>query len=86
VVDIPPSLDKDIWGSTRGTAIEPKFLKSGLSSHVLLAACGAQETAKENLSGTGGVFTTALLDTLVSVGADKVTYTDLIQRLPSLVE
>ncbi|KIM25361.1 hypothetical protein M408DRAFT_315703, partial [Serendipita vermifera MAFF 305830] len=86
VVDIPADLDKDIWGGTRGTAIEPKFLKSGLSSHVLLAACGAQETAKENLSGTGGVFTTALLNTLVSVGADKLTYTELIQRLPALIE
>ncbi|KIM25370.1 hypothetical protein M408DRAFT_26358 [Serendipita vermifera MAFF 305830] len=85
-INIPSDLDKDIWGGTRGTVIEPKFLKSGLSSHVLLAACGAQETAKENLSGTGGVFTTALLDTLVSVGVEKLTYTDLIQRLPSLVE
>ncbi|KIM25362.1 hypothetical protein M408DRAFT_26347 [Serendipita vermifera MAFF 305830] len=85
-IEIPPNLDSDIWGGQRGTTIEPKFLKSGLSSHVLLAACGSQETAKENLNRTGGVFTTALLDTLVSVGVDKLTYTELIQRLPTLLQ
>ncbi|KAG8853732.1 hypothetical protein FRB91_004404 [Serendipita sp. 411] len=84
VVDVPSKLDEHIWGGTRGMAIKPNFLNSGLGSHVLLAACGAKETAKENSARTRGVFTKALLDSLLTVGADKVTYTDLIQRLPSL--
>ncbi|KIM22184.1 hypothetical protein M408DRAFT_28909, partial [Serendipita vermifera MAFF 305830] len=85
-VDIPSDLDRYIWKGQRGAAIEPGFLKGGLHTHVLLAACGAQETAKENSTGTRGVFTKALLDTLVAVGADKLTYTELIQRLPTLLQ
>ena len=83
-VRIPSDHDKSIWGgeSSRGTYIPTGFLKSGLSSHVLLAACSAKEFAKEE-NGRGR-FTTALLATLSDVGADKVTYTDLIHRLPIL--
>jgi len=81
-VKIPPKLDKDIWGGNRGTAIAPGFLKSGLRSHVLLSACGADENAKEDLGH--GYFTKNLLDTLQAVGADKVTYADLVQRIPCL--
>lgn len=85
-INIPPNLDEDIIGGSRGTAIPPTFLNSGLSSHVLLAACGAGETAKENSNRTRGAFTEALLDTLRSVGPEKVTYKDLILRLPTLSE
>jgi hypothetical protein len=53
-----------------------------LTSHVLLAACSATESAKE--SNERGIFTTALLATLSDVDPDKVTYADLIQRLPIL--
>jgi hypothetical protein len=81
-VKIPPNLDEDIWGGTRGNAITPGFLKCGLRSHVLLSACGAEEEAKENLGR--GYFTKNLLDTLQVVGADKVTYVDLVQRIPCL--
>ncbi|KAF8993487.1 caspase domain-containing protein [Cyathus striatus] len=90
VDEIPADLDKRIWdgqaeeldGDDRASAIAAGFTHSGLRSHVLLAACGAGETSKEK--GGTGLFTTALLDTLMSVGADKLTYGDLIQRLPSL--
>ncbi|KAF8983561.1 caspase domain-containing protein [Cyathus striatus] len=90
VDEIPADLDQRIWdgqagaldGDDRASAIAAGFTHSGLRSHVLLAACGAGETSKEK--GGTGLFTTALLDTLMSVGADKVTYGDLIQRLPSL--
>jgi len=81
-VKIPSNLDKDIWGGTRGTSIAPGFLKSGLRSDVLLSACGADESAKEE--DGRGYFTKRLLDTLQAVGADKVTYADLILRIPSL--
>ncbi|KAG8837877.1 hypothetical protein FRC18_007460 [Serendipita sp. 400] len=90
---VPNDLDKDILGSikdissgTRSTTSDSKFLKAGLNSHVLLAACGSQETAKEDSAGTRGIFTKALLDVLVTVGAEKLTYADLIERLPSLHE
>jgi hypothetical protein len=53
-----------------------------LGSFVFLAACSAREEAKE--TNGRGRFTAALLDTLSDVGADKVTYTDLIQRFPIL--
>ena len=51
-------------------------------SHVLLAACGAKEEAKE--IAQGGAFTSALLKTLETVGHNNVTYTELIHRLPLL--
>ena len=81
---ISPYQDKPIVNSeiSRGTHIPDKFLKGGLSSHVLLAACSAREEAKES-EGRGN-FTKALLSTLSDVGADKVTYADLVHRLPVL--
>ena len=66
--------------------IAPGFLQTGLRSHVLLAACGADETAKEDRTIMRGDFTKAFLETLRTIGADKVTYTDLIQRIPQLPE
>lgn len=79
-VKIPPGLDKPIWAGSRGMATAPGFQKSGLLSHVLLSACGAEENAKE-FQGRG-YFTKSLLDTLEVVGADKVTYAELIRRIP----
>ncbi|KIM25682.1 hypothetical protein M408DRAFT_331034 [Serendipita vermifera MAFF 305830] len=84
--EIPSDLDKDILGGHRGAAVQEKYLQSRLSSHVLLAACGEKEYAREGITDDRGEFTLALLNTLASVGADKVTYTDLIQRLPNLVD
>jgi hypothetical protein len=81
-IKIPPDLDRNIWGGHRSTSIAPGFLRSGLRSHVLLAACGAEENAKEELGR--GYFTKRLLATLEAVGADKVTYADLVQQIPSL--
>jgi hypothetical protein len=81
-VEIPPTLDQDIWFGKRATTIASGFQRSGLGSHVLLAACGAEEAAKEE-EGRGN-FTKGLLDTLVAFGADEMTYVDLIQRMPCL--
>ncbi|TFY66007.1 hypothetical protein EVG20_g5083 [Dentipellis fragilis] len=84
-VKIPSDLDKDIWSNSSGdrlAKIASGFSHSGLRSHVLLAACSAEETAKED--NRRGVFTKALLEALRMYGADKVTYKDLTQRIPLL--
>jgi len=81
-VPIRPDLDKDIWGGSRGTSMASGFLKYGLRSHVLMAACGAEEYARE-FEGRG-FFTKGLLDALEEVDADKVTYKALIKRIRPL--
>ncbi|PVG04722.1 hypothetical protein CPB86DRAFT_13246 [Serendipita vermifera] len=79
-VKIPPTLDREIWGScTRGSKIPSKYEKTGLSSHVVLTACGAGELAEEN-SG-GGVFTQALLEKLRELRSSELTYYGLIQHI-----
>jgi hypothetical protein len=62
--------------------VAPGFLRSGLNSHVLLAACGAKEKAREEMGR--GVFTKAFLEVLTNIGADKITYSDLLERMPAL--
>ena len=59
------------------------FAREGLRSHVLLAACHSQDFAYER---TGrGVFTVALLETLMKIGIDKLTYATLFDvRMPPL--
>jgi hypothetical protein len=82
--DVPSDLDSDIWQGegSRGASIAPGFAQSGLLSHVLLAACGAKELSLEE--NKRGVFTSAFLTTLRTVGADKVTYRDILRRMPAL--
>jgi len=62
--------------------ISAGFSLRGSGSHVLLAACDVKENAWE--TGRRGAFTTALLETLVATGADKVTYIGIMERLPIL--
>jgi hypothetical protein len=83
---IPAELDKNIWGNSneRGTSIPSGFLQNGLRSHVLLAACGAKEKAKEERGR--GVFTNAILDVLNFVSPDTITCADLLQRIHALPE
>lgn len=82
---LPAGLDQHIWDKSsedRSTDIAPGFLYGGLRSHVLLAACGAKEKAKEE--DGRGVFTKAFLEVLRTVAADTVTYADLIRRIHAL--
>ncbi|TFY62831.1 hypothetical protein EVG20_g6557 [Dentipellis fragilis] len=82
---VPSDLDKEIWSQSaddRATVVAAGFLQSGLRSHVLLAACGSEETAQEREGR--GVFTKSFLETIISTGADKLTYRDIIQRIPNL--
>ncbi|KIJ27950.1 hypothetical protein M422DRAFT_71496 [Sphaerobolus stellatus SS14] len=89
IEDVPPELDMHIWNDeerckdeTRGAFLAPGFVRCGLRSHVLIAACGAEEKAREHCGR--GIFTEALVKTLRSVGADKVTYQDVLKRIPAL--
>ncbi|KAF8584894.1 hypothetical protein K439DRAFT_1633170 [Ramaria rubella] len=93
-VKLPHSLPKDL---DLDIVLEPEFeqggraintptvfLTSNLRSHILLAACGSEELAYENKKLGRGAFTTALIETLLNVGVDKLTYTGLMDRLPNL--
>lgn len=83
--EVHVDLDRSIWKSEeqgRGTAIATGFANAGLNSHILLAACGADEKAQEQ--GGRGMFTCALLDVLNDVDASKLTYTDLMRRIGHL--
>ncbi|CCM05961.1 uncharacterized protein FIBRA_08200 [Fibroporia radiculosa] len=85
---IPFDLDKDVWSlqslsyEDRATAIATGFAHSGLRSHVLLSACGAEERALER--DGRGLFTKALIDALLEHGTDKLTYADVVQRIANL--
>ncbi|KAK0218650.1 caspase domain-containing protein [Armillaria fumosa] len=67
---------------SRASAAAKGFETAGLSSHVLLSACQAEQTAMEKHGR--GVFTSALLGLLRERGVDKLTYKDLITNLPDL--
>lgn len=82
---LPQNLDEDVWGSSKRIApraAAPARKGQALGSHILLAACGADEYAKEQKCR--GWFTKALLEVLYRVGAEKLTYSDLMKRLPDL--
>lgn len=85
VRSMPEDLDRPIWENGtigRGATVASQFLRTGLASHILLAACGSEERAREEAGQ--GLFTQALLDTLTKAGANKLTYSQLIERLPAL--
>lgn len=76
--------DRDILSpGTRTFEIPKDQTLIGSRSHVLIAACGAEETAKET-PGARGVFTEALVEVLDEVNADVVTYVGLLDRLRAL--
>ncbi|KDR74094.1 hypothetical protein GALMADRAFT_157880 [Galerina marginata CBS 339.88] len=82
---LPPELDRQIHSSgptPRGIQATPEFLRGGFKSHVLLAACGAGELARE-IRGRGA-FTEALLATLGRLAIERVTYHQLMFSIPNL--
>lgn len=95
-VVLPESTQADILGTgTRGSGLpksdaDREYTKSakdrllGSFSHVLLAACSAQQSSSEAL--VGGKFTTALLKVLQGSGTDQLTYRRLIENLESIPE
>jgi hypothetical protein len=87
---------KEYWGSlvARGTVLKPTFIHSGLGSHVLLAACGARESAYEDTVPTGdgtirsqGRFTAALFRQLeiYGIGLRYTDVVDMIGKIPGCV-
>jgi hypothetical protein len=82
---ILPDVDRNIWGApaaSRSASVAPGFLRAGLNSHVLLAACGARELAME-VQGRG-VFTKAFLEVLTTVGAGSLTYAGVLLQIQPL--
>jgi hypothetical protein len=71
-------------GNARGLAKENNLRHAGMGSHVLLAACGEEEEARE-LNGRG-LFTEELLIRLKLCGVDGYTYEGLITSFRSLAQ
>ncbi|KAF9240013.1 hypothetical protein BU15DRAFT_61646 [Melanogaster broomeanus] len=71
--ELPTDLDRDIYNSSSG-------------KRVAEVAHGFAKVASESAQELGGrgFFTKALLDVLVACGTDKLTYKDLLQRIPAL--
>lgn len=69
----------DTFPGIRKSFIDPASEQKALESHVLLAACGANEEAKEQ--GGKGRFTSALLETLRRFGVERLTYYELMKRV-----
>lgn len=82
--DVPFHLDSDILAGPRGGRISKGFLQKGLRSHVLMAACGQAQQAVDDRIHKRGVFTHALVTALRTIGADRLTYTEVLQRMERL--
>ncbi|KAJ7804143.1 hypothetical protein B0H14DRAFT_3883619 [Mycena olivaceomarginata] len=66
-VSIPLDLDADLWNGKVGTETSPTLWSSSATTHVLLAACREDETAREIPFADGlihGRFTESLIKTL----------------------
>jgi hypothetical protein len=75
--NLPANLD---GGGARGPG---SAAGSYVESHVLLAACSATESAREE-DGRGN-FTKAFLALLQSEGVDKLTYSDVLTRMDAIL-
>lgn len=82
--DVPSHLDNDILAGARGGRLSKGFLQKGLRSHVLMAACGQAQQAVDDRIHKRGVFTHALVTALKTIGADRLTYTEVLQRMERL--
>jgi hypothetical protein len=81
---ISQALVEELVPSTRGTAVAKGFDRKGLASHILLAACKETELSNE-IPGEGrGAFTYSLTQLLREQGAGKLTYSEVVLRLPKL--
>jgi hypothetical protein len=86
---IPATLDDDLGISGPGhQGIPTGFRNKFMDSHVLLAACKPEQYAFESASGEGhprGFFTYNLVRQLREVTLDQVTYSDLSDLMPQMV-
>jgi len=84
-ISIPDELDRTIWqkdSATRGLRVPAGFVNKGVRSHILLAACSADELAKEEKGR--GCFTSAFLALLKSVGAEQLTYVEALDKMEQI--
>ncbi|KAF8217083.1 caspase domain-containing protein [Mycena galopus ATCC 62051] len=80
---IPQDLDSHLWNG-RKSAMPFRMWSASAESHVLLAACGDTETARECQYRKGhysGRFSTTLLS-LLDFAPLEITYEQLINRMP----
>jgi hypothetical protein len=71
----------------RGLRLAKGFATKGMQSHVHLAACSANEQAREDKETPQmfrGRFTTALLELLKNVQPDQITYADILFKIPRI--
>ncbi|RXW16207.1 hypothetical protein EST38_g9645, partial [Candolleomyces aberdarensis] len=91
--DVPDDLDEHICkenlepeatteSSTCGLRFAKGFAMKDMNSHILLAACGAGERAREDRGH--GRFTDALLELLRTVPPDQITYADILLKMPRI--
>ncbi|KAJ7138018.1 peptidase C14, caspase domain-containing protein [Mycena epipterygia] len=81
---LPENLDR-----TLRVALSGESYKCDMNSHVLLAACREQEKAYEATSDAGkpcGFFTDSLVKQLREIETNRVTYAELVGRLPTLYD
>jgi hypothetical protein len=83
--DVPAAFaKKQDQENARGLARENTLCNAGVRSHVLLAACGEEERAREQ---TGqGLFTTELINCFKLRGIGNYTYEELIAGFKPLAE
>ncbi|KAJ7143198.1 caspase domain-containing protein [Mycena crocata] len=89
LVPIPENLDQALlWGARAGDVSLPVGISyEFMHSHVLLAACRQQQRARECISTRGvpgGFFTESLIKQLRSIGPNRITYSELMELLPTL--
>ena len=82
----PPGIenntDEKIWShGTRGGKFADGFCGKFHGSHVLLAACGRDRSALENLNIRHGTFTYSLMKVLNENDINTLTYTSLIHKM-----
>ncbi|KAF7355856.1 Protein TIC 214 [Mycena venus] len=78
---IPSNLDSKLF--TNNNPDKSTSLRARSATHVWLAACDVNETAREGNNGTGfrGRFTRSLIKNLREVDRENTTYVELMQRL-----
>ncbi|KAJ7493816.1 caspase domain-containing protein [Mycena latifolia] len=82
---VPLDLDSDLWKNKTTTVQAHRMWAPSAASHVLLAACREDETAREisypNMA-VHGRFTHYLISQLRSVKLETTTYAELVNLLP----
>ncbi|KAJ7914403.1 caspase domain-containing protein [Mycena leptocephala] len=82
---IPLDLDSHLWKDKDDTMQSYRMWSQSSSSHLLLAACRAGETAREVLYPDGtyhGRFTTHLVSLLQQIPLESATFAELLNLIP----